>query len=331
MDPKNSQSEESYISNLREEINHSITNLLLNISPLEISPLIKYAITSDGKRLRPIISILSGQCAGADKKYLMNLALAFEMLHTATLVHDDIIDKDKLRRNIPSINEKWGYNSAILVGDALISLAIKLSASYGKDIIKVVADHGMQLCNGQYMDLSTDIDKMTEEQYLKKINGKSASLFRAVSKSGAMVASASNSVIEALSNFGESFGMAYQISDDLIDTIPNDNSISKDILDGRITLPLVYTYNKSTSEEKRKLKDIIISIRKDNTTSTAAELATEINTEMKNNDSIKYCKEKILNYVDAGKSALSPLQDNQYKKNLEDMINLLGDGQILPM
>lgn len=330
MDSKNIQSGESYISLLREEINNSITDLLSDLSSLEIFPLIEYAITSDGKRLRPIISILSGQSVGGDKEYIMDLALAFEMLHTATLVHDDIIDKDKLRRNIPSINEKWGYDNAILVGDALISLAIKFSAGYGKDIIKVVADHGMQLCNGQYLDLSIDVDKMTEELYLKKIKGKSASLFRAVARSGAMASSATSDMVEALSDFGENFGMAYQIYDDLIDTIPDDNSISKDLIDGRVTLPLVYTYNNSTIEGRNRIRNIILSIRKDNTSESAIKLANEITAEMRNNGSIEYCRKKISDYVSTGKSAISSIQDNQYKKNLENMINLLGNGRILP-
>ncbi len=325
------QEKEVYISDLRKKIDNSIIDTLLNMPPLEISPLIKYATNSDGKRLRPIISILAGQSAGADMESLMNLALAFEMLHTATLVHDDIIDADNVRRNIPSINEKWGSDSAILVGDALISIAIGLSADYGGRVIKIVSEHGMQLCNGEYLDLSADTHKITVEGYLKKINNKSASLFKAVARSGAIVASADNEVVDALSEFGENFGMAYQISDDIIDINPDGNSVPKDIAEGRITLPLVYTYNRSNPGDKRKLEDIILKMRKDGASAMNMQAAMEIVAEMNSNGSVEYCKEAISGYVSAGKSAIESIQDNIYKRYLENMIDSLGKGRILPI
>jgi len=140
---------QSYVENTKQLVESELSNLVSRMGDLRLHGRIEYALLSHGKRLRPLMVILGAQSVGGNREDVISLALAIELLHTATLVHDDILDQDKFRRDIPAVHEKWSVNDAILVGDAMISLAINLTADYGRQILKITSETGLKLCDGE--------------------------------------------------------------------------------------------------------------------------------------------------------------------------------------
>jgi geranylgeranyl pyrophosphate synthase len=204
-----------YLSGVREQVDEALEELVAGLDGSDIRPQIEYALMSQGKRLRPIIVILSGGCIDAERD-LMDLALAFELLHTATLVHDDIIDGDDMRRNRPALHVKWTLEDGILVGDALISLSVKLASSFGNEVIYRVSEAALELCEGEHMDITGTIPD-SEDRYFEVIGKKSGALFRAAAECGALAGGAGPEEAGEFARFGQSFGIAYQLRDDLQD------------------------------------------------------------------------------------------------------------------
>ena len=204
-----------YLSTTKKGIDRALADLIAGLEGSKLHPQISYALTSEGKRLRPIIVIFSGECIDPGRDN-MDLALAFELLHSATLVHDDIIDGDDTRRKRPALHVKWDPNSAMLTGDALIALSVKLASGYGPEIIGHVADAALELCEGEQMDIVLQSPASCEE-YMDIICRKSGSLFRAAAECGALAAGADSKQAGALACFGHHFGVAYQLMDDIRD------------------------------------------------------------------------------------------------------------------
>jgi len=307
---------QSYIDELRKLINEKLRSLVSKIPYPNIRSQIGYALLSRGKRLRPIITILSAQSVGGDRESVIPLALAFEILHTSTLVHDDIIDEDKTRRGLPTLHEKWSRDAAILVGDALIAIAIGIVAEYGPRIIKLASAYGVQLCSGELLDISLSLSDMSEEEYFTKIRRKSASLFRASAECGAIAGGGSESEVASLANFGEHYGIAYQLKDDLEDLIAPENTLL-DMRSGRATLPLIYLYQHGSGHVK-KLLDEYFGKR-----NLPESVIKEILTELRNAGAIGYCSEKIMENVNIACKSLSTLKESQFKNCLIYMANLI--------
>lgn len=133
----------SYIKGTNRAVDRELLHLVSKYTELKLHEKIAYALLSAGKRLRPSLVILSAESVGGNRRYVKQLAAAIELLHTASLVHDDILDKDTLRRNVPSVYAKWGTHDAILTGDALVCIAIKVAADYGQEILKIISDTGL--------------------------------------------------------------------------------------------------------------------------------------------------------------------------------------------
>ena len=210
---------QTYLEGTRKEMDTEISSLFRKVANLRLNEKIVYVLQTQGKLLRPTLVLLSGQSVGADKEPLKKLALAIELLHEATLVHDDILDDDSFRRNAIAVHAKWGVKDAILVGDALASLSLNLAAEYGKEISKVVSQACLLLCDGECIDALMASAELSEGDYFEKIMKKSASLFRAATLCGAIAGGGSSLENDSLAEFGENFGIAYQIRDDLSDII----------------------------------------------------------------------------------------------------------------
>ncbi len=313
-----------YISDTKNRIESELSNLIVKISGLKIHEKLKYALLSDGKRLRPLMLILSAQSVGGSLEDSVPLALAMESLHTATLVHDDIIDHDRVRRGLPAVYEKWSVNDAILVGDALISLAINLAADYGKEVLKITSEAGLALCDGEYIDISLNSIEISESQYLEKIRKKSASLFQAATKCGAISGGGSDFEVGLLGIFGEYFGVAYQLSDDLFDIASPTEAIPKDLKERRLSLPLLHLYRSSSSHGKSILKKDLRSLSGNTHTAHAKKLALERTLRnLKAKGSYRYCRSKIDDCIDQSISALELLADTSFKSHLIQMAMLL--------
>jgi len=305
-----------YMSNARNAVESALQSLLLEVSHDEIRPLLEYALLSGGKRLRPIVVMLSAQSVGGNPQIVMKLSLSFELLHTATLVHDDIIDHDTLRRGTQALYSRWSTDSAIVVGDALIALSVNLATDYGPKIMKILSKVGLELCEGEYIDASLTLEDATEENYFNKIEKKSASLFRSAACCGALAAGGEISEVDALTRFGESFGMIYQIKDDLEDLLGTDR-ISQDLKNGNVTLPFLHLYKHGDNHARTLLEGNF------GNRNISASIAKEISIRIEEFGSFAYCKKWLDEYSRKALASLEGVKDSIYKENLIQLSNYI--------
>ena len=312
----------SYISETKSLIDSELSKFVAKLSELNIHPQIEYSVLSKGKRLRPLLTILSAESVGGNRDKVMPLALAFELMHAATLVHDDIIDQDDTRRGKPSVHKKWSMNDAILTGDALIGLSVDLASSYGETILKTVAQSALELCDGEHMDITFSLKMATEEWYFKKIKKKSASLFRAAAYCGALAGRGAPLEVKSLSVFGENFGIAYQLKDDLLDLMQKENRILRDLEIGSIPLPLVHCYNKCKPREREQIENRLQTLMNRKGT-IDNETAKQILRIIRQSGSIDYCEKKLDDHLNQAIVSISTLKDTEHKTYLAEMTRAL--------
>jgi geranylgeranyl pyrophosphate synthase len=314
----------SYVARVKSIVESELAKLVSELSNLNLHSQIEYAVLSKGKRLRPLLVILSAESVGGNRNKVMPLALAFELMHTATLVHDDIIDGDELRRGIPALHKKWSVNDAILTGDALIALAVNLASQYREEILKAVSQSALELCEGEQMDVSLLLETATEEEYFRKIREKSASLFRAATYSGALTGGGTPHEIDCLSMFGENFGIAYQLRDDLLDLTNKENlsSVSKDLRSGRVTLPLIHSYMTNDSWKRKQLRTSVEAVMKEVQVINSAKVENIVSI-LKQTGAFNYCEKKIDEHLQKAVACIAPLKSSVYKAHLIQMVKWL--------
>ena len=206
---------------------------------------VAYACQSNGKRLRPALALLAGGATGGIAPAHIELAVVLELIHAATLVHDDIIDNAEMRRGLPTTNTKWGNAISVLLGDCLFAHALKISTSFEKpDVSRHIASAASDVCSGEIIQTQRRFDlKLSVADYFRIIEMKTAALFSAATELGAMLNDAPESTVCALRDFGLKFGTAYQIYDDCLDIAGNETSAGKtlgtDLKKGKLTLPVL--------------------------------------------------------------------------------------------
>ena len=295
-----------YLKEAREKLFLEFSNLLSMVDDLRLSEKIIYALQTRGKLLRPILVLLSGQSVGGNREYLKKLALSIELLHNATLVHDDILDNDNFRRDTPAVFSKWGVRNAILIGDGLASLSFNLSAEYDDEISKIVSQTCLTLCDGEYMDAAEITNKVSEHYYLEKIRKKTASLFKAATQCGAIAGGGNASEIVSLAKFGENYGMAYQISDDLSDIASLKEGLIPCKYDFQ-TLPFIHLYE-LTGKKENDFKDLT---------------PRQLYKFLRNSSCLRYCLDKIEEYLNKAVTNLDYLRGTVYKSYLVKMVDNL--------
>jgi len=306
---------QSYFEEVKRAVDGELSNLMQEITDLRLYEKVAYVLRTQGKRLRSTLLMLSGQSVNGQEKPLRKLALSIELLHAATLIHDDILDQDRFRRNALSAYAKWSVRDAILIGDMLAAISLNLAADYGEEILKIMAQTGLLLCDGEYMDVEMTEEEMSETDYLEKIKKKSASLFRAATQCGAIAATGSPLEIDCLAEFGENFGMAYQIKDDLSDIVSLKNGIPPDLREFRVTLPLVHSYkNAKTGAARALLQDL--KSQKEVNFSDESVLLGRLYESLEASGSLRYCVSKINDYLQRATTSLKPLRDSVYKSYL---------------
>ena len=206
---------------------------------------VDHLIDSGGKRIRPMMVILIGNLLGAPEDRLTSLAAAIEMLHTATLVHDDLIDNSLLRRGTPTINAQWSLGAAVLTGDYMFARAAQLAASTGSLVLmKRFAQTLMTIVNGELDQLLRDQNEDLRQEYFNRIYAKTGSLFEVASEGAAIISDAGDDTILRMKRFGYNLGIAFQIIDDVLDFTSSQDQIGKpnanDLRQGLITLPTIY-------------------------------------------------------------------------------------------
>lgn len=223
----------------------------------------EYVLSSGGKRVRPALLLLAARLCGYQGDQAVPLASVVEFIHTATLLHDDVVDSATLRRGLASANTLWGNEASVLVGDFLFSKSFSLMVAVGSlDILRVLSDATTVIAEGEVMQLlcTGEID-LTEERYLEVVRSKTAILMSAACEAGAILGGATPDRQKALSNFGMSLGIAFQLMDDTLDYIATEEdfgkSIGHDLEEGKITLPLIHTLRQCTETERSLIEAVI--------------------------------------------------------------------------
>ena len=225
---------------------------------------VAYAIESNGKRLRPALALLAGGATGNMCPSHFDLAVILELIHAATLVHDDILDGADKRRGQPTANAKWGNAISVLLGDCLFAHALKLSTGFANgEISRRIAHAASDVCSGEIIQTQRRFDlKLSVPDYYKIIEMKTAALFAAACELGALINEAAPEVIDALRLFGLQLGTAYQIYDDVLDLAGDETKAGKtlgsDLRKGKLTLPVLHLLQISDEAERHRLSEIIL-------------------------------------------------------------------------
>ncbi len=221
-------------------------------------------LNSGGKRLRALLTLESAKLTGykADNRDI-NLAACVELIHSATLLHDDVIDESALRRGVKTTNSIWGNQSSILVGDYLLSRCFEMMVEDGDlEVLKLLSSTSAKIAQGEVLQLQHKGEAdLLEETYIEIINLKTASLFSAATKTGACLSRSNEKEKKALESYGRNLGLAFQIADDALDYYAKEKlfgkEIGKDFFEGKVTLPLITIFQKGNEEEKNFLNEIM--------------------------------------------------------------------------
>ncbi|MEJ2113391.1 MAG: polyprenyl synthetase family protein [Flavobacteriaceae bacterium] len=241
--------------------------------PANLYEPISYILNLGGKRLRPILTLISAEVFGTDYKKALDAALSIEVFHNFSLIHDDIMDDAPLRRGKETVHEKWDINTGILSGDAMLILAYQLFENYEtstfKSLAKLFSKTALEVCEGQQYDIDFEIrDDVTIPEYIKMIEYKTAVLVGAALKMGAIVANASQEDQEYIYQFGKNLGIAFQLQDDYLDVFGDPKTFGKqvggDIIENKKTYLYLKSLELSSDENKTQLKYLYELNPKDN-------------------------------------------------------------------
>ncbi|MDX1463537.1 MAG: polyprenyl synthetase family protein [Marinirhabdus sp.] len=249
-----------------------LTDVVATKEPAQLYEPIQYILTLGGKRLRPVLTLLTADFFQGDYKKAMNAALAVELFHNFSLIHDDIMDNAPLRRGKETVHERWDLNTGILSGDAMLILAYQLFEGYEAErfqkLAKLFSKTALEVCEGQQYDVDFETrDDVTKEEYIKMIDYKTAVLIGAAMKMGAIVANASTSCCEGIYEFGRNLGIAFQLQDDYLDAFGNPETFGKqvggDIIANKKTFLYLTALENSSPREAADLEHLFNIIPKD--------------------------------------------------------------------
>ena len=285
-----------------------------------VQKMTNYHIQTGGKRLRALLTLGSAKlCNYLKGGRDINLAACVELIHTATLMHDDVIDVSSVRRGKKTINSIWGNQSSILVGDYLLSRCFEMMVEDGNlEVLKLLSSTSSKIAQGEILQLQHkgEID-MLEETYLKIISTKTAVLFSASTKVGAILANKKNNEKDALEFYGKNLGLTFQIADDILDYNSElklfGKKIGNDFYEGKITLPVILLSQQINNIEKQSLKDIF---KKNKRSENDLKFTLDLILKYK---IIKQCYKKAEHFISLASSSLSIFPDSKEKRVLENL------------
>jgi len=307
------------VGNRLENVNQQIKYRLASEINL-ISKMTSHHLKSGGKRIRPLLTLGSAKlCGYKEGSRDINLAACVELIHNATLLHDDVIDNSDLRRGNKTSNTIWGNQSSILVGDYLFSRCFEMMVEDGSlEILKLLSSTSSRIAQGEILQLEYkgEID-ILEETYFNIINSKTAALFAAASKVGACITNKNKKEKDALESYGRNLGLAFQIADDALDYYSTKTifgkEIGKDFFEGKVTLPIIFLCQKTNSEEKKFLKKIFK--KKNRSKSEFSETQNLI----KKYNSIDSCFRRAEHFVNISYNALNIFNSSREKTILQNL------------
>ena len=302
-----------------ESVSHQIKYKLASEINL-IHKMTNYHLKSGGKRIRPLLTLGSAKLCGYENGNRdINLAACVELIHNATLLHDDVIDNSELRRGVKTANSVWGNQSSILVGDYLLSRCFEMMVEDGsQEILKLLSSTSSKIAQGEVLQLEYkgEID-ILEETYFNIINSKTAALFAAAAKVGACITNRNKKEKEALESYGRNLGIAFQIADDALDYSSNKTifgkEIGKDFFEGKVTLPIIFLCQKANTNEKLYLEKIF---KKKNRSKIEFEETQNL---IKKYDSINSCFKRAEYFINISYNALNIFNSSREKIILQNL------------
>ena len=286
-----------------------------------INLITKYLVTNKGKQIRPILTILCSRLCGEPSENSYRSAAMMELLHIATLIHDDVVDDATLRRGRPSVNSVWKNKASVLMGDFLLSKALTNMISLKDfDVLDRISKTAEKLSTGEILQIEKSFTRsMTEEIYFEMINQKTASLIATSCELGALTTTKNEKDISATFDFGDNLGMAFQIKDDLFDLLGSENDTGKnsggDVKKNMLTLPLIYSYDNLKRSQNRRLRSIMRNKKKTNRD------IKEIQDLVEHAGGFQYAQRKLDEYSQKAIDAISDYPDSPIKESLSDLVN----------
>ena len=318
------------LGNYSSDIIKTIEDELAVITPNNLQEASIYLTKAGGKMLRPSLSLITAEAVGGKRDNALKAGSAIELIHTFSLIHDDIMDDDDMRRGMPSVHTVWGEDVAILAGDTLFSKAFEIIINSNQEIntpvqinnaLATVADACVKICEGQASDMGfEDRFDVTEEEYMEMIFKKTGALIAAATKVGAIMGGASDEVIDAMYEYGRLIGLAFQIQDDYLDLASDEETLGKpigsDIGKGKMTIIAIRGLS-SAGDDSEKLLEIL---KDDNNSQEDIDLAIEILTKC---GAIEYARNLALDSVNQAKEVLEILPDSSSKQVLSDIADFV--------
>ncbi len=280
-----------------------------------------YIVNSGGKRIRPLITVLAARAVAIDNEQHHTLAAIIEFIHTATLLHDDVVDESTMRRGKETANAVFGNQASVLVGDFLYTRSFQMMVSLKRmRVMEILSDATNVIAEGEVLQLMNCNDPDTsEESYMQVIYSKTARLFEAATLLAAVLTDQSPEIEQAMQDYGRYLGTAFQLVDDIMDYAADSDEMGKnvgdDLAEGKPTLPLLYAMWHGSEEQKTLIKD---AIEKNN----GMDNLQQILDAMEQTGSLVYTKQQALRAADQAINALAPLPDSQYKQALIGLAHL---------
>ena len=315
----------------------SLSNLLkssLKRVEIEISKNIKdeeklitltagHLIKAKGKKIRPVLTLLVSKMLNYKGNADVTLAVCIEFIHNATLLHDDVIDTGKIRRGKLSANQIWGNKVSVLVGDYLLSRAFKLMVkNKSLKLLKILSQTSLILARGQIQDVGNNQNvNLTEKKYLSIIDAKTAELFRISCFLPTIITDQNKKTQKIFNDFGFNFGMAFQLSDDVLDYFGESSkmgkSTGKDFFEGKVTYPVIHCFKKSDKKSKKIIAKLFFKKKR-----TKKDLALILDL-MKKTNTYKSSIEFVGKYAEKAKTKINKFEGNKYKVYLDDLVDHL--------
>lgn len=300
------------------------------ITPNNLQEASIYLTKAGGKMLRPALCLITAEAVGGQKENALKAGSAIELIHTFSLIHDDIMDDDDMRRGMPSVHKVWGEDVAILAGDTLFSKAFEIIIGSNQELtspaqinnaLATVADACVKICEGQALDMGFENRfDVTEDEYMEMIFKKTGALIAAATKVGAIMGGASDEVVDAMYEYGRLIGLAFQIQDDYLDLASDEETLGKpigsDIGKGKMTIIAINGLS-SAGDDSEKLLEIL---KDENNSQADIDLAIEILTKC---GAIEYARNLAQDSVNQAKEVLEILPDSSSKQVLSGIADFV--------